>query len=78
MTLTVTDFKSHCLELLRLVEEGGEALEITRHGHVVARVIAASRSPAAAKPWERLRGRGVLLAAPEESVLHPSDFFASR
>ena len=78
MTFTVTDFKAHCLELLRLVEEGGEALEITRHGHVVARVIAASRAPATAKPWERLRGGGVLLAAPEESVLNLGDFSASR
>ena len=78
MTITVTDFKAHCLELLRRVEEKGEALEITRHGHVVARVIAAARTPARAKPWERLRGSGLLVASAEESVLSDEDFTALR
>lgn len=78
MTITVTDFKAHCLELLRRVEEGGEAIEITRHGQVVARVVAAPQSPSAVKPWERLRGSGVLKARPEESVLASDDFTALR
>jgi prevent-host-death family protein len=76
MTITVTDFKAHCLELLRRVEERGEAIEITRHGRVVARVTATA-SPGA-KPWERLRGSGTLLSAPGEGVVAEGDFEALR
>ena len=44
-----------------------------------ARVIApaASATPNQ-KPWERLRGSGILLAAAEESVVSESEFDALR
>ena len=79
MTITIKEFKAHCLDLLRQVEEHGEAIEITRQGRVVARVVApaASATPNE-KPWERLRGSGVLVAAADESVLSESEFDAVR
>lgn len=77
MTITVTDFKARCLELLRILEEGGEPIEITRRGRVVARVVASADS-ARRKPWERLRGSGLLLATADESVATEADFDATR
>jgi antitoxin (DNA-binding transcriptional repressor) of toxin-antitoxin stability system len=79
MDISVTQFRASCLELIRRVETGGEAIDIKRRGKVVARL---APPPAAAegprKPWERLRGSGKLLAEPGESVLHEREFEASR
>lgn len=79
MDISVTQFRATCLELIRRVETGGEAIDIKRRGKVVARLApppAAGEGPR--KPWERLRGSGELLAEPGESVLHERDFEASR
>lgn len=79
MDISVTRFRAQCLELIRRVEAGGEAVDIKRRGRVVARL--ASPPPAGApsrKAWERLRGSGELLAEPGESVLEAEDFEASR
>jgi hypothetical protein len=46
----------------------------TRHEVVVPTTAAA----ADAKPWQKLRGTGELLATPEESVLEDRDFEALR
>ena len=35
-TLSITEFKAHCTEELRLVEESGERIAITRHGKTIA------------------------------------------
>ena len=35
-TLSVTEFKAHCTEELRIVEETGERIAITRHGKTIA------------------------------------------
>ena len=80
MDISVTEFKHHCLEIIRRVERTGSAVAITRRGRVVAQL----RRPvapqaAAAKPWERLRAAGGrLLAGPGESVLAEKDFEALR
>ncbi len=79
MDISVTRFRASCLKLIRRVETGGEAVDIKRHGKVVARL---SPPPVVAeapcKPWERLRGSGELLAKPGESVLDERAFQASR
>jgi len=79
MDISVTRFRASCLKLIRRVETGGEAVDIKRHGKVVARL---SPPPMVAeaprKPWERLRGSGELLAEPGESVLDERAFEASR
>jgi len=70
MDISVTEFRAHCLELIRQVEVGGEEVQIRRHGKLVARLTPPSRSsPASPPPWEVLHGSGVLRAKPEESVL---------
>lgn len=56
--ISVSDFKAHCTEQLRAVEEQGITLKITRHGKVVA--IARPPKPAAAP--------GVLLGAGTSSA----------
>jgi antitoxin (DNA-binding transcriptional repressor) of toxin-antitoxin stability system len=67
MAISVTEFKRHCLEIIRRVERTGESVAITRRGRVVAQLCrpGAQHADAAAKPWERLRAAGGrLLAAP--------------
>jgi antitoxin (DNA-binding transcriptional repressor) of toxin-antitoxin stability system len=70
MTVSVTELKARCLEIIRDLERDGEVVEIVRGGEIVARLLPATPARATAeKPWERLRGTGELLASPEESVL---------
>jgi prevent-host-death family protein len=78
MTISVTELKARCLEIIRQVERDGKVVEIARRGEVVARLLPANAAAADAKPWEKLRGTGVLLATAEESVLEDSDFEALR
>lgn len=79
MDISVTRFRASCLELIRRVETGGEAIDIKRRGKVVARL---TPPPATAekprKPWELLRGSGELLATAGESVLDERELEASR
>ena len=79
MDISVTQFLTSCLKLIRRVETGGEPVDIKRRGKVVARL---SPPPTAGerslKPWERLRGSGQLSAEPSESVLNERNFEASR
>jgi prevent-host-death family protein len=73
MTITASEFKTKCLKLMEHVRKSGESITITKRGVEVARL--APLTPKQ-KPWERLRGTGVLLASPEESFLKDSDFDA--
>ena len=79
MDISVTRFRAHCLELIRQVESGGEAVLITRHCKPVACLtppsMGASSDP---QPWVALRGSGVLHAEPEDSVLEAQAFDALR
>jgi prevent-host-death family protein len=79
MDISVTQFRAHCLELIRQVQNGGEVVEITRHGKPVARLTppADGRSERG-KPWQKLRGSGALTVEPEESVLDAGSFDALR
>ena len=70
MDISVTRFRSHCLELIRQVESGGEVVEITRHGKSVARLTSSTGSiTQSQRPWENLRRSGVLAVEPEDSLL---------
>lgn len=74
--VSVSEFKSHCLDVIRRVEQGGAAVDLTRRGKVVARLVPAAAAPQGTPTWLRLRGRGRLRAAPEEGVLDDDDFEA--
>jgi prevent-host-death family protein len=76
--ISVTEFKSHCLDLIRRVEQEGTAVELTRHGKVVARLVPTASAPPGTPTWLRLRGHGRLRAAPDEGVLDVDDFDAAR
>ena len=79
MVISVTQFKHHCLKIIRRLEQTGAPVAITRRGKVVAQLQApaVSKSGRAQKPWERLRAMGGrLLAEPGESVLRDKDFEA--
>ncbi len=80
MDISVTEFKHHCLEIIRRVEKTGKPVAITRRGKVVVRLHpSGSSGPGGLKPWEQLRVLGGrLLAKPGESVLHDKDFQALR
>jgi hypothetical protein len=54
-------------------------VDIKRHGRLVARLTPPVSSPNnTPRTWEALRGSGVLLGDPEESVLEASAFDALR
>ena len=81
MDITVTEFKHHCLKIIRRVEETGRSVAITRRGKVVARLnpSGSAAGPGSLTPWEQLRALGGrLLAKPGESVLRDEDFEALR
>ena len=81
MDISVTEFKHHCLEIIRRVEETGKPVAITRHGKVVVRLNPARSAVEQGdlKPWTQLRSLGGrLLARPGESVLRDEDFEAMR
>ena len=50
MDISVTEFRAQCLELIRQVESGGEVVEITRHGKLVARLTPPSARSAQSPP----------------------------
>lgn len=81
MDISVTEFKQHCLEIIRRVEKTGDQVVITRRGKAVAR-LQASGGPTPkreARPWEQLRALGGrLLVGPGDSVLRDEDFEALR
>lgn len=77
MDISVTQFRARCLELIRLVEAGGDEVRIRRRGRVVARLSPPPGSASSgALPWQALRGSGELSAQPEDSVLAAQEFSA--
>lgn len=53
-TITATEFKAKCLQLLDEVQRSGQDLVISKRGKPVARVVAEKPS----MPWLALRGSG--------------------
>ncbi|MBK8761538.1 MAG: type II toxin-antitoxin system Phd/YefM family antitoxin [Sulfuritalea sp.] len=76
--VSVTEFKAHCLDVIRQVEQEGTAVDLTRHGRVVARLVPTPQMAKGIAPWLRLRGHGKLVGSPEAGVLEDSDFDALR
>ena len=76
--ISVTDFKAHCLDVIRQVENTGAAVDIVRHGKIVARLVPSAVAMQGTPAWLRLRGRGALLATAQESALNDQDFDAVR
>ncbi|MCL4757839.1 MAG: type II toxin-antitoxin system Phd/YefM family antitoxin [Rhodocyclaceae bacterium] len=76
--VSVTEFKAHCLDLIRQVEQQGTAFDLTRRGRIVARLVPSAPAERDTAPWLRLRGSGRLSAAPGESVLDAADFEAMQ
>lgn len=69
MTISITEFKAKCLELLRGLEINGQPITIVRHKTPVAVIYPASAVAPVVPPWERLRGTvSAYLGTPEESV----------
>ena len=54
--VSATEFKATCLSLIDRVRERGETVTITKHGRVVARLVAAGDEDD--RPWLRLRALG--------------------
>jgi prevent-host-death family protein len=77
-SVTVTQFKAQCLDLIRQVESGGVPVDLVRRGKVVARLVPTVDAASGTPPWERLIGTGHLQAAPGESVLESGAFDALR
>jgi len=81
MDISVSEFKQHCLEIIRRVESTGKLVTLTRRGKPVVRLQPPPtfQVQAGRNPWEQLRALGGrLLAKPSESVLREEDFEASR
>lgn len=74
--ISVSKFKAHCLDVIRQVETAGATIDLVRHGKIVARLVPTTSVAANTPAWLRLRQRGVLGAAPGESVLDAGDFTA--
>ena len=72
MTITVSELEARADEIVREVEREGREVEVVRDGQVIARIVPAKPSAARKAKVQaalaRLRGSGVLLADPEESV----------
>ena len=76
--ISVTDFKLHCLDVIRRVEMDGAAVDLTRRGKVVARLVPTATAAQGTPTWLRLRGSGRLSAQPDQSILDTNDFSAAR
>jgi len=79
MDISVTEFKAHCLDLIRQVEDSGKSITIRRRGKVVARLEPAGSGSGQGKPWEELRALGGRTQIkPNESAWADKDFEALR
>ena len=73
-TISATEFKAKCRQLLDFVQGTGEELVISKRGKPVARVIAEK----GAKPWLCLRGKGAFTGDPFAPVLGESEIEALK
>ncbi len=73
-TITATEFKAKCLQLLDQVQKTGEDLVISKRGRPFARVVAEKPS----QPWLALRGKGRYQGSPNMPALPESEIDALR
>ena len=73
-TISATEFKARCLQLLVEVQRTGQDLIISKRGKPVARVVAEREE----QPWLALRGRGRMVGDPFEPVLKETEIEALK
>lgn len=79
MDISVTEFKEHCLRIIRGVEKSRRAVRITRHGKAVAQLEPAVQSGESdVAPWLLLRGSAVCSFEASDSVIREEEFEAMR
>ncbi len=66
-TVSATEFKAHCLALMDEVARTGDEIVITKHGKVVAKLVAPPQSLPSAYGWMR----GTL--QPGANLIEPED-----
>ena len=66
-TVSATEFKAHCLALMDEVARTGDEIVITKHGKVVAKLVASAAALPSAHGWMR----GTL--APGANLIEPED-----
>ena len=67
-TVSVTDFKAHCLQILGRMQDDPEEVLITKRGKVIAKVVPAREDGDAS--WRNLRGTAHFI---EEDLLADDD-----
>ena len=63
-TITATEFKAHCLALMDEVLRTGDEIVITKHGRVVARLVAPESAIPSTRGW--LSGTVTFVGDPTE------------
>ena len=69
VSVSVSEFKAHCADYLRLVEKEGTSVGLIRNGVLVAHLEKPVRAEMTDAPWLRLRGKGRLYAPPSANLL---------
>jgi prevent-host-death family protein len=74
MIISVTELRTRCFEIIRMVARERNVVEITRRGAVIARLLPVETDQQAnVRPWERLRSSGTLLEPPKQPARSPFD-----
>lgn len=73
-TISATEFKAKCLQLIDTVQSTGEELVISKRGKPVARVIAEKE----VKPWLVLRGKGKFTGDPSAPAVGTDEIEALK
>ena len=66
--ISITEFKAHCTEEIRAIEEHGGVLEITRHGKTVASLTPGSKTEKPKTIGEWLKNHKPLPLLTEEEI----------
>lgn len=79
--MKISDFKAHCTEMLRNMEQSGVPIELTRHGKVIAHVILPEESSPTIAEWMG-SGAGTMIEGAEdlfdEPTWQPGDWSMER
>jgi prevent-host-death family protein len=75
--LSVSEFKAHCLAVIERVASTGQAVQLTRHGKPVARLVAVTDMPGLS-PQASLRGTVEAIDDLIAPVMEPEAFSALR
>lgn len=70
-SIAISDFKAHCTEHLRMVEQTGLPIEITRHGKVIAQVMPPDKESPTMAEWIG-SGAGTMIEGAEDLFDEPT------